>query len=72
MYLIIVILKEDIIKVQRLIQHSRLLVTIWINYVKPRDMRIDVQASTLHYFHMYAVCDRLDTSQLSEELPQPE
>ena len=41
-------------------------------YVKPRDMRIDAQASTLHYFHMYAVRDRLDTSQLSEELPQPE
>ena len=41
-------------------------------YVKPRDMRIDAQASTLHYFHMYAVRDRLDTSQLSEELPQPD
>ena len=42
-------------------------------YVKPRDMRIDAQASTLHYFNMYAVRDRLDTSQLQDSgsLPDP-
>ena len=41
-------------------------------YVKPRDMRIDAQASTLHYFNMYAVRDRLDTSQLSDSPSLPD
>ena len=38
-------------------------------YVKPRDMREDAQASILHFFNMYAVRNRLDTSQLSEDMP---
>ena len=41
-------------------------------YVKPRDMRIDAQASTLHYFNMYAVRDRLDTSRLSDSPSLPD
>ena len=42
-------------------------------YVKPREMRTDVQASTLHYFNMYAVRDRVDTSTLDDQpsLPDP-
>ena len=28
--------------------------------VKPRHMRIDHQAKSLHYFHSYAVKDRID------------
>ena len=35
-------------------------------YVEPRDMTADAQASTLHYFNMCAVRDRLDTSQLPD------
>ena len=35
--------------------------------VKPRDMRSDRQARSLHYFHLYAVRDRIDASHLSEE-----
>ena len=38
-------------------------------YVKPRDMREDAQASILHFFNMYTVRNRLDTSQLSEDMP---
>lgn len=41
-------------------------------YVKPRDMRVDAQASTLHYFNMYAVRDRLDTSQLPDNPSLPD
>ena len=41
-------------------------------YVKPRDMTIDAQASTLHYFNMYAVCDRLDASQLPDNPTLPD
>jgi len=41
-------------------------------HVKPRDMQIDAQASTLHYFNMYAVRDRLDTSQLADTLSTPD
>lgn len=35
--------------------------------VKPRDMRSDRQTKSLHYFHLYAVRDRIDASSLSEE-----
>ena len=35
--------------------------------VKPRDMRSDRQTRSLHYFHLYAVHDRVDASCLSEE-----
>ena len=41
-------------------------------YVKPRDITIDAQASTLHYFNMYAVCDRLDASQLPDNPTLPD
>ena len=37
--------------------------------VKPRYMREDRQAQMLNNFHLYAVRDRVDTSNLSEELP---
>lgn len=35
--------------------------------VKPRYMRVDHQSKSLHYFHSYAVRDRIDFSQLSDE-----
>lgn len=38
-------------------------------HVKPRNMTEDAQASTHHYFHMYGVRDRLDTSHLSDHAP---
>ena len=41
-------------------------------YVKPRDMTMDAQASTLHYFNMYAVRDRLDASQLPDDPSLPD
>lgn len=37
--------------------------------VKPRYMREDRQAQMLNNFHLYAVRDHVDTSNLSEELP---
>ena len=37
--------------------------------VKPRYMRSDNQAKDLHYFHLYAVRDRVDLSGTSEEPP---
>ena len=37
--------------------------------VKPRYMREDRQAQMLNNFHLYAVRDRVDTSNLYEELP---
>lgn len=42
-------------------------------YVKPREMREDVQASMLHYFNLYAVRDRVDASTLEDapSLPDP-
>ena len=33
--------------------------------VKPRDMRFDQPSKSLHYFHVYAVKDRIDASGLS-------
>ena len=41
-------------------------------YVEPRDMTADAQASTLHYFNMYAVRDRLDTSQFPDSPSLPD
>ena len=35
--------------------------------VKPRYMRSDNQTKSLHYFHVYAVADRVDTSQSSNQ-----
>ena len=35
--------------------------------IKPRDMRVDHQSQSLHYFNMYAVQDRVDLSHLSNE-----
>jgi len=43
-----------------------------VKYVKPRDMTADAQASILHYFDMYAVRDRLDTSQLPDSPSLPD
>lgn len=41
-------------------------------HVKPREMRIDAQASTLHYFNVYALRDRLDSSGLLDEPSLPD
>lgn len=38
--------------------------------VKPRQMRFDYQTRSLHYFHTYALQDRVDLSSLSDE-PRP-
>lgn len=35
--------------------------------VRPRDMRSDHQTQSLHYFHTYAVADRVDSSGVSDE-----
>ena len=35
--------------------------------VRPRDMQSDHQTRSLHYFHTYAVCDRVDISHFSNE-----
>ena len=35
--------------------------------VKPRDMRSDNQSKDLHYFHLYALKDRIDLSEASED-----
>ena len=40
-------------------------------HVKPREMRIDAQASSLHYFNIYAVQDRLDVSSLPDDAALP-
>ncbi len=37
--------------------------------VSPRDMRVDHQTNSLHYFHSYAVHDRIDMSGYSNEIP---
>ena len=37
--------------------------------VRPRDMRHNHQTTSLHYFHSYAVRDRVDVSDLSTEVP---
>ena len=37
--------------------------------VKPRDLRHNHQSASLHYFHAYAVKDRIDVSNLSSDMP---
>ena len=39
--------------------------------VKPRDMRIDSQTQSLHYFHAYAVRDRINVSHMDDQLSLP-
>jgi hypothetical protein len=39
--------------------------------VKPRDMRFNRQTQSLHYFNVYAVRDRIDTSNFSEKHESP-
>ena len=41
-------------------------------HVKPRDMRHDVQAQSLHYFNSYAVKDRLPTAHLEDKPSLPD
>ena len=36
--------------------------------VRPREMHSDVQNRSLHYFHSYAVRDRVDMSQFSNDI----
>ena len=38
--------------------------------ISPRDMRVENQVKSLHYFHSYAVHDRIDVSDLSDDQPQ--
>lgn len=40
--------------------------------VKPRDMRVDYSTRSLHYFHAYAVQDRLDLTGYSDEPRNPD
>ena len=38
-------------------------------HVQPRDMRSDYQARSLHFFHSYAVQDRIQSESCSESVP---
>jgi len=38
--------------------------------ISPRDMRVGNQVKSLHYFHSYAVHDRIDVSDLSDDQPK--
>ena len=40
--------------------------------VQPRDMRIDNQVRSYHFFHTYAVKDRIDLSDMSDKIEVPE
>ena len=40
--------------------------------VVPREMRSDHQKQSLHYFHTYAVKDRIDLSEVSDQKVQPD
>ena len=40
--------------------------------VRPREMRSDCQTRSLHYFHTYAVRDRVDMSQFSNDVHIPD
>ena len=40
--------------------------------IKPRNMTSDHQTRSLHYFHAYAVRDRIDLSSFSTDLPVPD
>ena len=39
--------------------------------VKPRDVRMDNQTRSLHYFHSYAVRDRIDVSHMEDQPSLP-
>ena len=39
-------------------------------HIKPRDMRIDHQSKSIHYFHSYAALNRIDVSGASIKEPQ--
>ena len=39
--------------------------------VKPRHVRVDRPTSSLHYFHSYAVKDRINLASQSDSLPDP-
>ena len=41
-------------------------------HIKPHEMRMDAQATTLHYFNMYAVKDRINMSALSNVASLPD
>lgn len=40
--------------------------------IKPRDMRSDHQTKSLHYFHLYAVRDRIDLSKYEDNPSLPD
>ena len=40
--------------------------------VRPRDMRMDCQTQALHYFHMYAVRDRINLAEFTDNPSLPE
>ena len=40
--------------------------------IRPRDMRTDHQGRSLHYFHTYAVQDRVDLSNVSDVQMSPD
>lgn len=41
-------------------------------HIKPRDMRSNYQARSLHYFHSYAVQDRLNMDDFDESISSPD
>lgn len=41
-------------------------------YLAVRDMHTDSQTQSMHYFHMYAVRDRVDVSQVSDNASLPD
>ena len=41
-------------------------------FIKPRHIRIDYQSRSLHYFHFFAVRDRVDVSSLDDEPVLPD
>ena len=40
--------------------------------VQPRDMRGEHQSRSLHYFHSYAVCDRINVADVSDIVTSPD
>ena len=40
--------------------------------VQPRDMRDEHQMRSLHYFHSYAVCDRINVADVSDIATTPD
>ena len=41
-------------------------------HIKPREMRMDVQAKDMHYFNLYAVRDRVDVSMPPDDASLPD